>query len=104
MYISLEFRRVSCDELFLGSIIPHCVHTDERAKKGVNCISEEDVIDAVYLLNAIKPELHKRSVANKCFDPKLKAHMTESEVINFCLTNFGIKVSVEHYSFNSLQT
>lgn len=49
----------------------------------------------MYLLNAIKPELCKRSVANKCFDPKLKAHMTELEIINFCLTNFASRVSGE---------
>lgn len=77
--------------LVLGSTIPYCVATS-GAKKGVNCLSEDDVRDAMNLLNAIKPELHKRSVANKCFDVKLKAHMTESEIISFCMSNFALKV------------
>ncbi|KAJ8921167.1 hypothetical protein NQ315_013639 [Exocentrus adspersus] len=74
-----------------GINIPRCETSDITKKKGINCVFEDDVITAIHLLNVVKPELQKRAVANKCFDMALKPHMTESEIINFCMTNFAIK-------------
>nr|XP_023018775.1 inner nuclear membrane protein Man1 [Leptinotarsa decemlineata] len=40
---------------------------------------------------ALKPELQKRAIANKCFDKTLKPHMTSSEIVNFCVSNYAIQ-------------
>ncbi|XP_018561720.1 inner nuclear membrane protein Man1 [Anoplophora glabripennis] len=74
-----------------GINIPRCDSTDITSKKGINCVFEDDVVTAIHLLNVVKPELQKRAIANRCFDMKLKAHMTEPEIVTFCKTNFGIK-------------
>ncbi|CAH1141268.1 unnamed protein product [Phyllotreta striolata] len=76
-------------------IVPQCIINDPTSKKFVNCVPEENVSTALHLLNVIKPELHKRALAHKCFDPTIKPQMTESEIINFCLTNFAIKDHVQ---------
>lgn len=71
-----------------GFVTPIC--TPFRNKIGFNCINPEDAQDAVNLLNSIKPELQKRSVASRCFDSTIKPQMTESEIVTFCQTNYAI--------------
>lgn len=72
---------------------PLCINSDPTAKPGVNCVNKDDVESALHLLNVLKPELTKRSVANKCFDMKIKAHMSEDEIILHVVKNFAIKVN-----------
>ncbi|XP_074040272.1 LEM domain-containing inner nuclear membrane protein MAN1 isoform X2 [Leptinotarsa decemlineata] len=72
-------------------VIPYCIPNDTNFKKGVNCIFESDVTTALELLIALKPELQKRAIANKCFDKTLKPHMTSSEIVNFCVSNYAIQ-------------
>ncbi|XP_050305727.1 LEM protein 2-like isoform X2 [Anthonomus grandis grandis] len=74
-----------------GYKTPLCYPHDPLHKKGVNCVTEEKAQNAVFLLNSIRPELEKRAVAHKCFDPKIKSHMTEPEIVTFCQTNYAIK-------------
>ncbi|CAH1155497.1 unnamed protein product [Phaedon cochleariae] len=71
-------------------VIPKCIRNDATTKKGVNCLEDDDIKNAIDLLMVLKPELQKRAIANKCFDITLKPHMTESEIINFCVTNFAL--------------
>ncbi|XP_060533483.1 inner nuclear membrane protein Man1-like isoform X2 [Cylas formicarius] len=74
-----------------GYITPACHLGDPQSKKGVNCVHEDDVKNVLNLLNVLRPELLKRAVAHRCFDPKIKPHMTEAEIVTYCQTNFGIK-------------
>lgn len=52
---------------------------------------DEHTQNAINLLNSIRPELRKRAVAHRCFDATIKPHMTETEIVTFCQTNYGIK-------------
>lgn len=74
-----------------GYISPICDLNDPDNKRGVNCILEEHTKNAINLLNSIRPELHKRAVAHRCFDATIKAHMTETEIVSFCQTNYAIQ-------------
>lgn len=82
------------NNVLLGFVKATCSDTDASAKPGVNCVRSEDIESAVHLLQVLKPELHKRSVANKCFDMKIKAHMSEDEIISHCINNFALRVMI----------
>lgn len=76
---------------FPGFTSPVCDLKDPQVKRGINCIIGDQVQNAINLLNSIRPELLKRSVAHRCFDPTIKPQMTEAEIITFCRSNYGIK-------------
>ncbi|CAH0549480.1 unnamed protein product [Brassicogethes aeneus] len=72
------------------------------SKPGVNCVPERDAADAIYLLNAVQVELTRRAVANVCerrdgdgASPTTRSAMTEDEIVDFCLDNFGIKDDIK---------
>lgn len=93
IFLALMYLGIKSDTNLVtqGYTVPYCVKTDANSKPGVNCVSEFDVTNAIHLLNVLRPELNKRAVANTCFDQKIKAHMTEAEIITFCKSNFGIQ-------------
>ncbi|CAG9770188.1 unnamed protein product [Ceutorhynchus assimilis] len=77
-----------------GYISPICNFHDPQNKKGINCINEDQVQNAINLLNSIRPELHKKAVAHRCVDPTIKPQMSEAEIVSFCQSNYGIKDAV----------
>ncbi|XP_049825113.1 inner nuclear membrane protein Man1 isoform X3 [Aethina tumida] len=77
-----------------GTTLPLCKH-DVSNKRGVNCIIEDDVEDAINLLNVLRPELNARAVNNKCHDNSIRSHMSEDEVVSFCTTKFGIQDKIK---------
>ncbi|KAL1502130.1 hypothetical protein ABEB36_007322 [Hypothenemus hampei] len=72
-----------------GYLSPIC--DDSLNIAGINCVNKEHIQNAINLLESIHPELKKRAVAHRCFDLSIKPQMTETEIVAFCQTNYGIK-------------
>lgn len=76
-----------------GYVIPYCVNTDPKSKRGINCLLDTDVVGAINVLKVINPELTKRAVNFRCSDATVKPFMTEPDIVSFIKTNYAIKVS-----------
>lgn len=72
--------------------MPICVKTDVNSKRYVNCVLEDEVKPAINLLKAIKPELNRRALKNKCDNNRAKPYMTENDTVEYVTANFAIKV------------
>ncbi|XP_019769526.1 inner nuclear membrane protein Man1 isoform X2 [Dendroctonus ponderosae] len=73
-----------------GYISPICDPEEIESKKGVHCLLKDHVQSAINLLNVLRPELQKKSLAYHCTDPTIKPQMTEAEIVKFCLTNYAV--------------
>lgn len=62
------------------------------AKRGVNCLIDDDVVGAINMQKVLKTQLEKLAIAAKCFDATTKPFMTESEAIQFVYNNYAPKV------------
>jgi hypothetical protein len=71
--------------------VPICVKTDVNSKRYVNCVLEDEVKPAINLLKAIKPELNRRALKNKCDNNRAKPYMTENDTVEYVTANFAIK-------------
>lgn len=82
--------------LFVGYVVPYCLETDPFSKRGVDCLIDGDVVDALNVHKVIHPELHRRAINFRCSDSNIKPHMTETEIVDFIMDNYALKVKIAY--------
>nr|CAI5841633.1 unnamed protein product [Callosobruchus analis] len=94
IFLAIAYLGMRSDTSVIPSdaVVPYCIPNDHSSKKGVNCLLREEAPDAFNLLSIIRGELHRRAVDAKCNGHlHHRTHMTEDDIVKFCLTNFHTK-------------
>nr|CAH7749777.1 unnamed protein product [Callosobruchus chinensis] len=94
IFLAIAYLGMRSDTSVVPSdaVVPYCIPNDHSSKKGVNCLLKEEAADAFNLLSIIRRELHRRAVDAECNGHIYqRTHMTEDDIVKFCLTNFHAK-------------
>ncbi|KAK9892498.1 hypothetical protein WA026_020488 [Henosepilachna vigintioctopunctata] len=74
-----------------GYKVPYCDYKNSHHTRGVNCVLEGDVQNAINLLKPIRNELKKRGIEKLCWSPKAVDRMEDKDVVEFVEEKFGVK-------------
>lgn len=97
----------SCETLaesfgFLGYIVPYCVKSDPNAKKGINCVVDAEVMDAINLLRSVKVQLVERAITHRCTDETVKPFITDDEIVDHRKRTVGDDPETVHEQLQNL--